>query len=182
MQSGDHVVRSFANLSGYTAGEGGRLVCPAQSPASPPPAAAAHCISLDKLAIRVGAYHKGEPMDYAIISTDGAVRAYVRAYPFPIQAQDGKCTLTVEMENSNFTAFVVRGAGFVPDENVATSSSFGGDATGGTQQASAQGEFVVALRADSPGKNSGSATFTATGKSCHPSVVYEWGKAAMKVQ
>ena len=121
-------------------------------------------------------------MDYAIVSSDGAVRVYARAYPFPIQAQDGKCTLNVEMENSNLTAFVIRAAGFGPNEQVATSSSFGGDATEGTQQASSQGEFTVALRADSPGKNSGSTTFTASGTSCHPSVTYEWGKAAMKVQ
>jgi len=183
MQSGDHAVRSFASLSGYTAGEGGRLVCPAQPQAAGPgPTPGAHCISLEKLAIRIDGYHKGEPVDYAIVSTDGAVRAYVRAYPFPIQAADGKCTLTVEMENSNFTAFVIRGTGFSPNENLTTSSSFGGEAIGGTQQASANGEFAVALRAELPGKNSGSATFTAAGKSCRPTVSYEWGKAATKVQ
>ena len=182
MQSGDHAVRSFANLTGYTTAEGGKLVCPGPSPAGAPPAAGAHCISLEKLLIQIDGYHKGEPMDYAIVSTDGAVRAYARGYPFPIQAQDGECSLTVEMENSNFTAFVIRGAGFGASENVATSSSFGGEAAGGTQQASSQGEFAVALRAELPGKNSGSATFTATGKSCHPSVSYEWGKAATKVQ
>jgi hypothetical protein len=183
MQSGDHRVRSFANLTGYTAGEDGKLGCPPPPPAAgPQPSPGAHCISLEKLTIRIAEYHKGEPMDYAIVSTDGAVRAYARAYPFPIQAQDGKCTLNVEMENSNFTAFVIRGAGFEPIEKIATSSSFGGEAAVGTQQTSSQGEFAVALRAELPGKNSGSATFTATGKSCHPSVTYEWGKAAMKMQ
>ena len=132
--------------------------------------------------IQIDGYHKGEPMDYAIVSTDGAVRAYARGYPFPIQAQDGKCMLTVEMENSIFTSFVIRGAGFGPNEKVATSSSFGGEAAIGTQQTSPQGEFAVPLRAEMPGKNSGSATFTATGNSCHPSVSYDWGKAATKVQ
>ena len=138
------------------------------SPAGAPPAAGAHCISLEKLLIQIDGYHKGEPMDYAIVSTDGAVRAYARGYPFPIEAQDGECSLTVEMENSNFTAFVIRGAGFGASENVATSSSFGGEAAGGTQQASSQGEFAVALRAELPGKNSGSATFTATGNPATP--------------
>jgi hypothetical protein len=182
MQSGDHLVRSFANLTSYTAAEGGKLVCPGPSPAATQPPAAAHCIPLEKLLIQIDGYHKGEPMDYAIISTDGAVRAYVRGYPFPIQTQDGKCTLSVEMENSNITAFVIRGAGFEPNEKITTSSSFGGEAAGATQPASAQGEFALALRAELPSKNAGSATFTATGKSCHPSVSYEWGKAATKVQ
>jgi hypothetical protein len=182
MQSGDHLVRSFPNLSSYTSGEGGKLACPAPAAAGTTPGAGARCIPLEKLSMRIDGYHKGEPLDYAIVSTDGAVRAYVRAYPFPIEAVDEKCTLTVEMENSNSTAFVIRGAGFGPNEKITTSSSFGGEAAGGTQQASAQGEFAVALRAELPGKNSGSATFSASGASCHPSVTYDWGKAAMKVQ
>ncbi|MGC1620453.1 MAG: hypothetical protein WA765_18325 [Candidatus Acidiferrum sp.] len=116
------------------------------------------------------------------MSTDGTVRAYARAYPFPIQTQDGKCTLNVELENTKFTSFVIRGAGFEPGESVLTSSSFGKDATTGTQEASAQGELAVEVQADVSGKNSGSATFAATGKACHPIITYEWGKAAKKVQ
>jgi hypothetical protein len=182
MQSGDHMARSFPSLSSYTASENGKLVCPEQLPPRSSTVPAPHCIPLEKLSIRIDAYHKGEPMDYAIVSTDGAVRAYARAYPFPLQAQDAKCTLKVEVENSNMTAFVIRGSGFAPNEKVATSSSFGGEAASGNQQASAAGEFAVALRAEVPGKNTGSATFTASGASCHPSIMYDWGKAAMKVQ
>jgi hypothetical protein len=180
MQSGDHKTRAL--LSGYLANATGALVCPGQSQPGDPPVAGSRCYPLERASLDVDNYHDGEPVDFAIVSTDGTVRAYARAYPFPIQAQDGKCTLNVELENTKFTSFVIRGSGFEPCENVTTSSSFGKDLTPGTQPASASGEFASEVHADVPGENSGTATFAATGKSCHPSVTYDWGKAAKKVR
>jgi hypothetical protein len=180
LQSGDH--KALPLLQGYLANATGTLVCPGQSKPGDPPDRSVHCFPLERASLDVDNYHNGEPVDFAIVSTDGTVRAYARAYPFPIQAQDGKCALHVEIDNSKFTTFVIRGEGFEPNENIKTSSSFGKDATEGTQQASPQGEFAATIHADLPGKNSGTATFTATGNSCHPTVTYEWGKAAMKVQ
>jgi hypothetical protein len=180
MLSGDHKTKAL--LFGYLANATGALICPGQSQPGDPPVKDSHCSPLERMVLDIDNYHNAEPVDFAIVSTDGTVRAYARAYPFPIQSQDGKCTLNVELENTKFTSFVIRGAGFEPDENVTTSSTFGKDATAGTQQASALGEFAAAVNADVPGKNSGSATFAATGKFCHPMVTYDWGKAAKKVQ
>ncbi|MGB2590625.1 MAG: hypothetical protein WAJ96_08240 [Candidatus Acidiferrum sp.] len=180
MLSGDHKTRPV--LTGYLANGTGALVCPGQSQPGDPPVPHSHCFPLERASLDVDNYHNGEPVDFAIVSTNGTVRAYARAYPFPIQSQDGKCSLNVELENTKFTSFVVRGAGFEPGENVTTSSSFGNDATSGAQLASTQGEFAAEVNADASGKNSGSATFAATGKSCHPTVTYDWGKAAKKVQ
>ncbi len=180
MQSGDH--KTSPVLTGYSANVTGALVCPGQSQPGDPPAPGSHCFPLERASLDVDNYHNGEPVDFAIISTDGTVRAYARAYPFPIQAQDGKCTLNAELENTKFNSFVIRGAGFEPGENVATSSSLGSDPTAGTQQASSRGEFAAEIQVGLPGKNSGSATFAATGKSCHLTVTYEWGKAAKQVR
>lgn len=180
MLSGDH--KTKAVLFGYIANTAGALGCPGQSRPGDPPVAGSHCYPLERASLDVDNYHNGEPVDFAIVSTDGTVRAYARAYPFPIQAQDGKCILNVELENTKFTSFVIRGSGFEPGENVTTSSSFGNDQTAGTQLASVLGEFATEVHADVPEKNSGTASFAATGKSCHPSVTYDWGKAAKKVQ
>jgi hypothetical protein len=180
MLSGDHKTRVL--LSGYLANATGALVCPGQSQPGDPPVAGSRCFPLERASLDVDNYHNGEPVDFAVVATDGTVRAYARAYPFPIQAQDGKCTLNVNLENTRFTSFVVHGSGFEPGENVTTSSSFEKDQTAGTQLASVLGEFATEVHADVPGKNSGTATFAATGKSCHPSVTYDWGKAAKKVQ
>jgi len=180
MLSGSHITRPV--LSGYLANGTGTLVCPGQSQPGDPPVAGSHCFPLERATLDSDNYHNAEPVDFAIVSTDGTVRAYARAYPFPIQAQDGKCTLNAEIENTKFTSFVIRGVGFEPGENVATSSTFGKAQTAGTQQTSPQGEFAALVRADVPGKNSGSATFSAAGKSCHPSVTYDWGNAAKEVR
>ena len=91
-------------------------------------------------------------------------------------------SLNVELEDTKFTSFVIRGAGFEPGENVKTSSSFGNDTAAGAPLVSSNGEFAASTHADDRGENSGSATFAATGSSCHPVVTYEWGKAAKKVQ
>ncbi len=184
MQSGDQKVAP--SMGGFSVDSTGELVCPAApQPGSATPVGLP-CMPSKTLeqsvALSFSTYHKGEPTDLAVVSSDGSVRAFARAYPFPIKSQDAKCTLNVELENSEFTSFIIRGAGFGPGENVKTSSSFGKDTTSGTQQASAKGEFAAAIHADVPGKNSGSATFAATGNSCHPTVTYEWGKAAMKPQ
>jgi hypothetical protein len=176
MQSGDH--KTFPLQGPYSVDATGKFVCEEQAPSR----GHSRCFPLERVSIDIDNYHKGEPADYMITSTDGTVRAYARAYPFPIQSQDGKCTLNVELENSKFTAFVIRGAGFEPSENLKTSSSFGNLATAGTEQASSKGEFAAATHANLPGVNSGSATFAATGSACHPVVTYEWGKAAKKVQ
>lgn len=176
MQSGDH--KTYPMQGPYLADATGKLVCQEQTP-SP---RRSRCFPLDRVSIDIDNYHKGEPADYMVTSTDGAVRAYARSYPFPIQAQDGKCTLNVELEDTKFTSFVIRGAGFEPGENVKTSSSFGNDTAAGTQLVSSNGEFAAPTHADERGENSGSATFAATGSSCHPVVTYEWGKAAKKVQ
>lgn len=180
MLSGDHKTRPV--LSGYLANATGALVCPGQSQPGDSPVAGSHCYPLERASLDVDNYHNGEPVDFAIVSTDGTVRAYARAYPFPIQVQDGKCTLNVELENTKFTSFVIRGAGFEPGENVTTSSSFGKDPTAGTQLASASGGFAAQVDAGVAGKNSGLATFAANGRSCHPTVSYDWGNAAKKVQ
>ncbi len=180
MLSGDHKTKAL--LFGYLANATGALICPGQSQPGDPPVKDSHCYPLERAVFDVDNYHNGEPVDFAIVSTDGTVRAYARAYPFPIQSQDGHCSLHVELETTKFTSFMIRGAGFDPGESVTTSSNFGKDATPGIQQASSQGEFAAEVNADVPGKNSGSATFAATGKSCHPTVTYEWGKAAKKVQ
>ena len=182
MLSGDQ--RIFPLMGGFSADATGALICPAvPQPGSFAPIGSP-CMparTLEKsVVLTFSTVHRGEPFDFAVVSADGTVRAFAHTYPFPITAQDGKCTLVAEFEDSKITSFVIRGTGFDPGEVVKTSSSFGNDATAGTQEASPQGEFVAALRADLPGKSSGAASFAATGNSCHPTVTFEWGKVAVK--
>ncbi|MGB6828907.1 MAG: hypothetical protein WBE41_12750 [Terracidiphilus sp.] len=182
MESGDQKI--FPLMGGFSADATGALICPAVPQPGNFAPIGTPCMPARTLeqsvVLTFSTIHKGEPLDFAVVSADGTVRAYAHTYPFPITAQDGKCTLVVELEDTKITSFVIRATGFDPGEVVKSSSSFGNDATVGTQEASSQGEFVAALRADLPGKSSGSATFAATGNSCHPTVNFDWGKAALK--
>lgn len=180
MESGDQ--RTFPLMAGYAADATGRLVCPEQAQAGAPVPGKSHCIPFENIQMEVDGFHNGEPLDYAIVSTDGMVRAYAQTYPFPILAQDGKCTLHVQLDNKRFNMFTILGEGFEPNEQVATSSNFGNGASEKSSAASPQGKFAVISLINVPGKNSGTATFSATGSSCKIAVSYDWGKAASKVQ
>lgn len=183
-QSVDQKIVPF--ISGYSTDASGKLVCPPESQPSAsvtgdmPIPCAKLSMPLEQFPFSIGRYHKGEPLNLAVVSTDGAVKVFASAYPFPIQARDGNCSLTVELEDTSGNMFVIRGDGFEPGETVKTSSTWEPEA--GSQHASPEGKFHAAIRPAMKGKGSGSATFTAVGNSCHPSVSFEWGKAAMKMQ
>lgn len=197
-QSGNQLI--FPVLGNYGADSNGKLVCPDELPdaksvvnsgadkekaAEPQPPAPGEkklgCMSLVEFRFHVQRYHKGEPLDLALVSTDGTVRAFAHAYPFPIWAQDGKCSLTVELNDPEGKFFTVLGEGFDPGETVKISTSSEKETKEDSQQASPDGGLQALLAPRVIGKESGSATFTAIGNSCHPKVTFEWGKRAMKI-
>jgi hypothetical protein len=185
-QSGDQKIIPF--ISGYSADASGKLVCPPEPQPNAPNSSdlAIPCaklsMPLDQFPFGIGHYHKGEPFDLAVVSTDGAVRAFARAYPFPIQAHDAKCSLTVELRAADGNYFLIQGAGFESGEDVKIVSTSGKEVIGDSQKVSPQGEFSTTVLPAVKGKDSGSFNFTATGASCRPSVTFEWGRAAMKIQ
>lgn len=172
MESGDD--KTFPVFTGYTTDATGKLVC------ADDPGPKAYCFNQVKLDIHD--YHMAEPIHVAVISTDGTVRAYAKAYPFPVQGQDAGCALTVTMDNSKATLFSIEATGFEPQEEVMVTTTAGKAGTK-SQQVSAKGNFAYIIDySHGMGANSGSETFTVAAKSCHPSVTYDWGKTAMKVQ
>lgn len=128
-------------------------------------------------------YVKGEPLRIILTSTDQAVRAYAEAYPFPIEAKDGPCRLWVQIISHQGTAFAIFGEGFGADEDVTTTSQSGSEVIKKEEKAHSDGTLPVNIIAPAVvGKQSGIATFNAAGKSCAPTVNYEWGPPALKPQ
>jgi len=185
-QSVDQKIVPF--ISGYSTDASGKLVCPPESQPSAsvtgdmPIPCAKLPMPLEQFPFSIRHYHKGEPLNLAVISTDGVVRAFASAYPFPIQARDGKCSLTVELKDIKGNLFMIRGEGFDPGETVKAVSTSGNEEIDHSQQASPQGEISTLLLPGVKGKQSGLVSFTATGASCRSSVTFEWGRAAMKIQ
>jgi hypothetical protein len=185
-QSVDQKIVRF--ISGYSADASGKLVCPPEPQAGTsssddmPIPCTKLSMPLEQFPFSIGHYHKGEPLSLAVVSTDGAVKAFVTAYPFPIQVRDGNCSLTVELKDHQGHSFMIHGEGFDQGEEIKFAATSGKEEIHGTQQASPQGEISHLLLPGVKGKHSGPVSFTATSTSCSPNVTFEWGSAAMKIQ
>jgi hypothetical protein len=128
-------------------------------------------------------YVKGEAFRIIVTSTDRTVQVFAEVYPFPIEGKDGSCRLWVEPLSHQGTTFAIYGEGFGADEDVTTISQSGGESIRKAEKAHSDGTLPVHTVAPAViGKQSGTATFIAAGQSCAPTVNYEWGPPAMKVQ
>lgn len=141
-------------------------------------------IALERFTINLYGFAKGEAMDYALISTDETVKAFTRVIPFPIEAKEGSCRLSVELVENRGDLFGIWVEGFEPDEEITTVSKFGDQVIdeGKLKVPSEEGKFLIFLLPSVIGGRSGPASFTASGKSCNLTVNYEWGPPALKKQ
>ena len=128
-------------------------------------------------------FAKGEPIEYALISTDQTIQAFTaRVVPFPIETKDGECLLSVQLGSRRGDLFLVMGQGFPPDGEVTTESRSSGEVLKGKSRLSPDGKFATIVTPAVKGKQSGKASFTASSGSCRPTVDYEWGPPALKKQ
>jgi hypothetical protein len=133
--------------------------------------------------VHVSEYIRGAPLRFVVTSADQAMRAFVEIYPFPIEARDGSCHLWVEIISPQGTVFAIYGDGFGGDEEVTAISRSGGEIIGRAQKVSSDGTLPVNIVTPAVvGKQSGTAAFSVAGKSCAPTVNYEWGPPALKIQ
>ena len=133
------------------------------------------------LKMTLGAYHKGEPAEIGIESTDGQIRATARAFPFPIEASDRSCHLMMEMLTADGKAFGAIADGFPPGSTVETVSRSDGEVLRRRVVVPGNGKFsVVLLPAAVAGHQHGS--FEVKASSCSVKVDYAWGAAALVPQ
>ncbi|HLW61393.1 MAG TPA: hypothetical protein VKV57_15930 [bacterium] len=137
----------------------------------------------DDFAFAVDHFANGMPLRLAVLSTDQAVAAYVKAFPFPIEASDGFCHLQAELLSADGRSFAVSGEGFGPSEEVVVLSRFDGQASREAKAVLDDGSLpTIDITPNVPGKDSGSASLTVGGRFCAPTVHFEWGPPALKAQ
>ena len=141
-------------------------------------------VALERFTFGLHGFAKGESKMYALISTDETVKAFARIVPFPIEAKEGSCRLSVELIENRGDLFGILAEGFEPDEEITTVSKFGDQVIdeGKLKVPSEEGKFLIFLLPSVIGGRSGPASFTASGKSCNLTVNYEWGPPALKKQ
>ena len=136
-----------------------------------------------QVSVSLSDFAKGEPIEYALISTDQTIRAFTPLVVlFPIEAKDGQCHLSVQLGSRRGDLFLVIGQGFEPEGEVTTESRSNGEVLKQKTLLSRDGKFATIVAPAVQGKRSGKASFTASGKGCSPTVDYEWGPPALEPQ
>lgn len=124
----------------------------------------------------------GEPKRFAVVSTDGQVAGFAEAVPFPIEATDKKCKLSVVRQTPMADVVAVRGTGFVPFEMLTVKGQFGSEQTTHSPTASPEGTWQAIMGTKAPGQDAGTATIKVSGQACSVSVSFPWGEGSNKQQ
>lgn len=134
-------------------------------------------VPLAKETFNLYSLHRGEPVDFALVSQDQAVRTFARVVPFPLQARSNECTLTIEILEPGGRQFSVKAEGFGTNEDVVTTSTIDSRSTQQKLKASEKGRFVVIIDATQVARDGGTASYLAAGKRCKPKLSFDWGTA-----
>lgn len=123
-----------------------------------------------------------EPKRFAVVADDGRVAGFAEAVPFPIQATDKGCKLSVVRQSPLAEMVSVRASGFVPYEMLNVSGHVGGLDSLHSPTASPEGTWQALIGTKAPGQDSGTATIKVVGQQCSVSVSFAWGEGTVKEQ
>lgn len=124
----------------------------------------------------------GEPKRFAVVSDDGRVAGFAEAVPFPIEATDKNCKLSVVRQSPHAETVLVSATGFVPFEMLKISAHVAGEDTVHSPTVTAQGTWQALIGTKAPGQDSGTATFKVVGQECTVSLSFDWGEGTTKEQ
>ena len=126
---------------------------------------------------------KGEPKRLALVSSDGRLRAFGNAVPFPVQAADKACTASLERKTPDGVEATVNGSGFAPKERVTMTLT--GETSGTTLRRNADdaGKWSADVsHASDPMHPDGSTQIVIKGKNCSVTLPWAWGKETQKLE
>jgi hypothetical protein len=124
----------------------------------------------------------GEPKRFGVVSTDGKVAGFAEAVPFPIEAQDKSCKLSVVRQSPLAEVVAVRASGFAPSEMLTVKTNLASEQPAQSPTAAADGSWQAMMNTKSLGTTAGVASIQVSGKSCSVSVSFNWGEGSNKPQ
>lgn len=124
----------------------------------------------------------GEPKRFGVISTDGKIAGFAEAVPFPVEAKDKNCKLSVVRLTQLADSLDVRGSGFIPHETLTVKESFSGRDLVKNPTVAADGTWHETVAVREPGWDSGTAAFNAAGKACSVNITFHWGNGSNQQQ
>jgi len=126
--------------------------------------------------------YRGEPILFALVSSDQAVRVYAQLIPFPLDATDeGGCKLSLAILSANQRLLGIIGEGFQPGEQVTTISKSESEILRDEKIALENGRIAVIIDPGVIGKTGGLPTFQAVSKTCDVTLRYAWGTAMKRI-
>lgn len=140
-----------------------------------------HHVAEDPINLKVFA-GKGEPKEFGLTSKDGRLRVFAQVIPFPIEASNGPCHLSVLMTRENYLGLFISITGFQPGEDVVVETDSEGERGESKSKASNQGAYNSALFPAVKGKTAGRLRFYAIAESCKVGVELPWGEGSYKIQ
>jgi len=117
----------------------------------------------------------GEIYRHALISEDHQSRIFFTIVPAPMIEHDHSCSLEVVRLSPRFELALIRGRGFAPDEQVAFHTQSYQEAHDSQPKADNNGEFWAVLTPFVKARTMGTTEVTVHGKSCAPTLGFEWG-------
>src|SRR5579859_8145494 len=117
----------------------------------------------------------GEIFRHALISEDHQTRIFFSIVPAPMVEHDKSCTLEVERLGPRFELALIRGRGFTPGEQLAFHTQSYQEVHDSQPKVDPSGEFWAVLTPFVRARTMGTMEVSVRGKSCAPTLGFEWG-------
>jgi hypothetical protein len=117
----------------------------------------------------------GEIYRHALISEDHQTRIFFTIVPAPMIEHDKTCSLEVVRLSPRFELALIRGRGFTPGEQLALHTQSYQEAHDSQAKVDQNGEFWAVLTPFVKGRTLGTTQAAVRGKSCAPTLAFEWG-------
>ncbi len=124
----------------------------------------------------------GEEKRMAVVSEDGKIAGFADAVPFPLEATDKSCHLSVVRMSPLGDVVLVSASGLKPNETVTVSKRYGYDSASGKYTASPAGTWESLISSENPLQPKGKASISVSDGSCTVSVTFDYGPGSNKPQ
>jgi len=157
-------------LRGVTFNETGLAVCAGRPGTCGDPAKPNDPIDLPFRAV------PGEPVRLGVVSQDGALKAFAKIVPLPLQGDDKSCQVSATLLTPGAELVFIEGTGFAPNTELTMASDSEGEKHDAKGKVDAQGRYVSALMPYKLGLSRGTLNVRLKAIACSPAVSVPWGK------
>jgi hypothetical protein len=124
----------------------------------------------------------GEEKRMAVVSEDGKIAGFADAVPFPIEATDKNCKLSVVRMSPLANVVLASASGLKPNQTLAVSKHYGYDSGSEKHTAGPDGTWESLINTEPEMQPKGKASISISDGSCTVSVTFDYGPGSNKPQ